>query len=152
MLIYSVHLDAWTHLSRGLASNARQSNTSRGRWIGRRTQFRDQPQDVSEQMLGDGDLGHLKRDVTTVAHDLRADLDQLFLQARQRPILDRLRRRQRAQEVAEIVGQAMKLETNGVSGERATAGSIDRALALLDPLFARSALVVEGDHILGGSR
>jgi hypothetical protein len=41
----------WTHLSRGLASNARQSNTSRGRWIGRRTQFRDQPQDVSEQML-----------------------------------------------------------------------------------------------------
>ena len=32
MLIFSV---IWTHPSRGLASNARQSNTSRGRWIGR---------------------------------------------------------------------------------------------------------------------
>ena len=64
------------------------------------------------------DLGHLKRDVTTVAHYLRADLDQLFLQARQRPILDRLRRRQRAQKVAEIIGERMKLETNRVGGER----------------------------------
>jgi hypothetical protein len=54
-----------THLSHRLASNARQSNTSRWRWIGRWTQFRDQPQDVAEQMPGDGDLGHLKRDVTT---------------------------------------------------------------------------------------
>ena len=44
-----------------------------------------------------------------MAHDLRADLDQLFLQARQRPLLDRLRRRQGAQEVTEIVGQRMKL-------------------------------------------
>jgi transposase len=34
--------------------------------------------------------------IAPVADDLRADLDQLFLQARQRPILDRLRRRQRA--------------------------------------------------------
>ena len=41
--------------------------------------------------------------------DLRADLDELLLQTRQRPILDRLRRRQRAQKIAEIVGQRMKL-------------------------------------------
>src|ERR1700730_12473491 len=34
--------------------------------------------------------------------------------------LDRLQRRQRAQEVAEIVGQRMKRETDGVRGERAT--------------------------------
>src|ERR1700738_3987393 len=34
--------------------------------------------------------------------------------------LDRLRRRQSAQEVAEIVGQRMKLETDGVRGERPT--------------------------------
>jgi hypothetical protein len=67
-----------------------------------------------------GDLGHLEGDITAVAHDLRANLDQLFLQARQRPILDRLRRRQSAQEVAEIVGQRMKLETNRVGGERTT--------------------------------
>src|SRR3982074_430666 len=52
--------------------------------------------------------------------DLRADLDQLFLQARQRPLLDRLRRRQRAQKIAEIVGQRMKLWTNRVGGECTT--------------------------------
>jgi hypothetical protein len=40
-----------------------------------------------------------------VAEELGADLDQLFLQAGQRPVLDRLRRCQRAQEVAEIVGK-----------------------------------------------
>jgi len=54
-----------------------------------------------------------------VAYELRADLDQLFLQARQRPVFDRFRRRQRAQEVAEIVSQRMKLEANGVGGETA---------------------------------
>ena len=80
-----------THLSHRLASNARQSNTSRWRWIGRWTQFRDQPQDVAEQMPGNGDLGHLKRDVTTVAHNLRTNLDQPLLQGRHRPVFDRLR-------------------------------------------------------------
>jgi hypothetical protein len=76
----------WTHLSRGLASNARQSNTSRGRWIGRRTLFRDQPQDGSEQMLGDGDPGHLEGEVAAVADDLRADLDGFLVQ----DVLERL--------------------------------------------------------------
>jgi len=45
-------------------------------------------------MPRDGDFGHLKRDVA-VADELRADLDQLILRARQRAILDRFRRRQR---------------------------------------------------------
>ena len=49
--------------------------------------------------------------------DLRADLDQLFLQARQRPIPYGLRRRQGSQKVAEIVGQRMKLKADGVGGE-----------------------------------
>jgi hypothetical protein len=52
----------------------------------------------------------LESDVAAVAHHLRADLDQFLLQARQRPVFDRLGRRQRAQEIAEIVGQRMKLE------------------------------------------
>jgi hypothetical protein len=39
-----------------------------------------------------GDLGHLKGDIASVAHHLRAHLDQLLLQARQRPVLDRLGR------------------------------------------------------------
>ena len=99
----------------------------------------------------DGDLGHLEGDIAAVADDLRADLDQLLLQARQRPVLDRLGRRQRAQEVAEIVGERMKLEPHGVGGERPARQPrpLDRALALLDPLLARAALVVEGDDPLG---
>jgi hypothetical protein len=71
-------------------------------------------------MPRDGDLGHLKRDIAAVAHELRADLDQLFLQARQRPILDQLWRRQRAQKITEIVGQRMKLKPNHVGSKRAT--------------------------------
>ena len=69
-------------------------------------------------MPWDGNLGHLEGDVAAVAHDLRADLDQLLLQARQRPILDRLWRRQGAQQIAEIVGERMKLEPDGVGSER----------------------------------
>jgi hypothetical protein len=52
-----------------------------------------------------------------VADDLRADLDQLFLLARQRPVLDRLRRRQRARKISEVVGERMKLKADGVGGE-----------------------------------
>jgi hypothetical protein len=44
-----------------------------------------------------------------VARNLRADLDQLRFQARQRQILDHLRRRQRARKVAEDVGGRMTL-------------------------------------------
>jgi hypothetical protein len=70
-----------------------------------------------EQMPGNGDLGDLKGDTAAMADDLGADLDQFLLQARQRPVLDRLRRRQRAQEIAEIVGERMKLQTHRVGGE-----------------------------------
>ena len=63
----------------------------------------------AKRFFGNRDFGHLKRDIAAMADDLRADLDQLFLQARQRPLLDRLWRRQRAQKIAEIVGQRMKL-------------------------------------------
>ena len=79
---------------------------------------RDQAENLLEHLQWDGDLGHLERDVVAVADDLRADLDQLLLQARQRPVLDRFGCCQRAQEVAEIVGERMKLEPNRVGGER----------------------------------
>lgn len=48
----------------------------------------------------------------------------------------------------------MKLETDGVGSERAARWPrpFDRALAFLDPLFAGSAFVVEGDDILSGPR
>ena len=79
-----------------------------------------------------------------MAHHFGTDLDQLLLEGGQRPILDRLRRRQRAQEIAEVVGERMKLEPYRVGGERSARQSrpLDRAFALLDPLLARPALVV----------
>jgi hypothetical protein len=52
-----------------------------------------------------------------MADDLRADLDQLLAQAGQRPRLRRLGHGQRSNEVAEIVGEGMELETDGVGGE-----------------------------------
>src|SRR5262245_15949420 len=92
-----------------------------------------------------------KINIAAVAHHLRADLDQLVLQTRQRPVLDRLRRRQRAQEIAEVVGERMKLEPHRIGGERSARQSrtLDRAFALLDPLLARPALVVESNDALG---
>src|SRR5215467_2928151 len=127
------------------------SNVSCWRWWWLRPQFRDKPQNLLEHLPWDGDLGHLEDDIAAVAHDLRADLDQLFFQARQRPILDRLGCRQRAQEIAEIVGERMKLEPNGIGGEcpARQPRPLDRAFAFLDPLLARPALVVEGNDSLG---
>ena len=100
----------WAQSSRWLLVNGCASAVSC--WRGRRLrpQFGDQPQNLLEHLPGNGDLGHLKGDITAVAHDLRANLDQPFLESRQRPIFDRLRRRQRAQEIPEIVSQRMKLD------------------------------------------
>jgi hypothetical protein len=83
----------------------------------RRPKFRDQPQDVGEQIPRDDDLRHIKRDIATVAHDFRADFDQLLFEARYRLILCRLGRRQGTQRIAEIGGERMKLKPNGVGGE-----------------------------------
>ena len=91
---------------------------SRRRWRWLRPQFGDQPQDLGEQHPRNGDLGHLEGDIAAVADELRADLDQLLPQAGQRPLLDRLRRREGAQEVAEIVGERVKLKPDRVGGER----------------------------------
>jgi hypothetical protein len=84
---------------------------------GRRPQFRDQPQNIGEQISGNGDLGHLEGVIASVADGLCVDLDQLS--GSSATSLDGFRRRQRAQEVAEIVGQDMKLEPHRVGGERA---------------------------------
>jgi hypothetical protein len=55
---------------------------------------RDQPKDFGEQVSGNGDLSNLERDVAAVANNLRANLDEFLLEARQRPVFDRLWRRQ----------------------------------------------------------
>jgi len=79
----------------------------------------NQPQDFLEQFLRHRDLGHLERDVAGMRDDLGPDLDELLLQARQRPLLDRLWQSQRPHEVGEIVGERMKLKPDGVGGEGA---------------------------------
>src|SRR5262250_2208311 len=61
---------------------------SRCSWIRRWPQFGDQPQYLGEQQPWHGDLGHLERNVASVADDLRADLDKLLLQAGQGPVID----------------------------------------------------------------
>jgi hypothetical protein len=129
-------------------------NASRSRDEWQRPQFGDQPEDFGEKVSRNGDLSHLEGDIAPVVDDLRADLDQLLLETCQRPVRDRLRRRQRAQEVAEIVGERMKLKADGIGGERAAGKPrpFDRALALLDPLLARAALVVEANDVLGRPR
>ena len=79
----------------------------------------------------DGDLRHLEDDIASVAHHLPADLDQLPLQARQRPVLDWLRCCKRAEKVAKIVGERTKLDLHGVGRERSARQPcpLDRALA-----------------------
>ena len=77
------------------------------RWWRLRPRFGDERQNLLEQLPWDGDLGDLEGDTASMADDLRADLNQLFLQARQRPVLDRLRRRQRPQTTTFSAGLAM---------------------------------------------
>src|SRR5262249_58825024 len=88
------HLDV---LLLSVALECTTSSVSRWRGWRLRPQFRDEAQNLLEHLPCDGDLGHLEDNIAAVAHYLRADLDELVLQACQRPVPDRLRRRQRAQ-------------------------------------------------------
>ena len=89
-----------------------------------------------------------------MANDPGADLHQPLAQRGHRPLLDFVGQRQSAQEVAEIVGQRVQLQPNGIGGEAAAGqpGPGDGVLALLDVLLRRAALVVERHHPLGRTR
>ena len=117
----------------------------------RRRPFGDEPQTVGEELPRDSGLRHLEGYIAAVASDLRADLDELLLAPSQRPVPDRLRCRQGAQEIAEIVDESVKQETDRVRGKHSArrAVPIDSLLALLDPLLAGAALIVEGDDPQG---
>jgi hypothetical protein len=77
------------------------------RWRWRCSQSRDKPQDIGEQLSRHRDLGHLESDIAPMADDLGADLDEFLAQAGQ------------LHEVAEVVGERVKLKADGVGGERA---------------------------------
>jgi len=117
------------------------------RWCGRRPKPGNKHQDVPEHEPRHGDLGHLKRNVAAVADDLRTDFDQLLAQAGQRPRLRRVRHRQRAHEVAEVVGQHMEPQADGIGSEGTARqpSPLDRTLSLFDSLLCCAAPVVEGD-------
>jgi len=85
-----------------MSPRARPGRSCSRRANRRRAQRRDQPQDIREQAARDGNLSHLEGNVAAVADDLCANLDQLLPQAGERPILDRLRRCERAKEVPKI--------------------------------------------------
>ena len=62
------------HLSRRFSPSGRRSNASRWRRNGRRTQFRDEPQDFSKQTPWYRNLRHLERDVPGMHDDLGANI------------------------------------------------------------------------------
>ncbi len=69
-------------------------------------------------------------------------------------MLDLLRQRQGAREVAKIIGERMELEPDGVVAKLAPRQPcpFDRVLAFLDPLLRRASSIVELRHPLGRSR
>ena len=80
----------------------------------------DEAQDVGEQVSGNGDLRHLEGYIAPVADDLAANLDQFVSQTGQRPVPHGIRQGQGSQEVAEIVGKCVKLESDSIVSELAT--------------------------------
>ena len=110
------------------------------------------PEGWERRYLGDvvtTQYGHTaERGVAAMAHQPGAGLYQPFVEAGERPALDLLGRRQRPQEVRQIVGKSVKAETSGVCRE-AHAGEprpFERILALLDVLLGCAPVVVEGQH------
>jgi hypothetical protein len=66
-------------------------------------------QNLPEHLPWDGRLRPYERQLGPWLTTLAAELDQLFLEGGQRPITDRVRRRQRQQEIAEITGERLDI-------------------------------------------
>jgi len=77
----------------------------------------NQAQNFLEQVPRHGNLGQLESDIAAMADDLGPDLHQLLPQRGQRPMLHLPRQSQGPHEVAQIIGQGVKLETNFVVAE-----------------------------------
>ena len=77
----------------------------------------DGGEDGAHHRAGDGHLGQLKGDGTGVTDDAGADLDQLQLQAGQRPVGHSLGQLYAAQEGGQVVGQRVQLQPHLIAGE-----------------------------------
>ena len=72
---------------------------------GRSSQAVDPAQDRGEQCARHRHLGELEHHIAAVAHDPGADFTSFSRKRGQRPLLDLLRQRQRAEEIGEVVGR-----------------------------------------------
>ena len=77
---------------------------------GSSSQIINQAQDFPEQVPRHRHLSQLERNVAAMSDNLGPDLHQLVAQRRHRPVLHLLRQSQCPHEVAQIVGQGVKLE------------------------------------------
>jgi hypothetical protein len=82
-----------------------------------------------------------------MAHDLGTDLNELLLQARPQPVLDRLRRRHCPQESAEIVGKCVELKANGVGGAANVLGTQSSAFQITE-LIVHEQLIIAGTGVV----
>ena len=113
-------------------------------WQRSRPEPVNQAQDLSEQRFGNSDRCELECDVAAMSRDLRTDLDQRVAKRSRGPMLDLLRQRQRAQEVAEIVSECMRLQANRIAAKAVARQTcpVDRVLALFDVLLCRATTVI----------
>ena len=106
-----------------------------------RNRFSSEPvdavQEVGEQVSRDCDLRHLEGYIAPVANDLAANLNKPVPERRQRPVPHGVGQGQGSQEVAEVVGKCVKLETDSIVGEPATgyrALSISGVVSRIGPI------------------
>ncbi len=104
-----------TYLSCGILLTVDALGLSRG---GSSSQFIDPPQDFPKRVPRHGNLCQLEHNVSAMANNFGPDLHQFLPQRGQRPGLYLLRQGQRPHEVAEIVGQGVKLESEGTVAKR----------------------------------
>ncbi len=111
-------------------------------------QSADRGEDGADHRAGDGHLGQLEGDGAGVADDTRPDLDQLQLQAGQRPLGHFLGQLDTAQEGGQVVGQCMQLQAHLIVAELPARQPrpAEGVFAFLDVLLGGAALVVEPHH------
>jgi hypothetical protein len=105
----------------------------------------DRGKDGAHHRAGDGHLGQLEGDGAGVAHDAGADLDQLQLQAGQRPVGYRLGQLDAAQEGGQVVGQCVQLQPHLIVAEPPARQPrpVEGVFPFLDMLLGSAPLIIE---------